>query len=127
MLIQEALAEAHGNLLIGHDGMYKMKERLLQCYYWAGMDADIATHIKSCHCCQMTAKDDCPPPALLSLLPQPSEPNQRVDAVLFCPLKTSESGKRFILCMTDALTKYVELVPLPDKEAATVAEAISYK
>jgi hypothetical protein len=35
-----------------------------------------------------------------------------------------DSGKKFILCMTDALTKYVELVPLQNKEATTVAEAI---
>jgi hypothetical protein len=42
---------------------------------------------------------------------------------LFGPLKMSDSGKKFILCMTDALTKYVELVPLPNKEANTVANA----
>jgi hypothetical protein len=47
-----------------------------------------------------------------------------VHADLFGPLKTSDSGKKFILCLTDALTKYVELVPLPNKEADTVANAI---
>ncbi len=36
----------------------------------------------------------------------------------------TDSGKKFILCMTDTLTKYVELVPLPNKEAATTEEAI---
>ena len=123
-LVPEALSDAHGNLLVGHDGIYKMKERLLQCFYWPGMDADIAAHLKSCHRCQLRRKDDRPPPALLSTLPQPTEPNQRVHADLFGPLKTSDSGKKFILCMTDALTKYVELVPLQNKEATTVAEAI---
>jgi hypothetical protein len=47
-----------------------------------------------------------------------------VHADLFGPLKTSDKGKKFILCITDAFTKYVELVALPNKEAATVAEAI---
>jgi hypothetical protein len=47
-----------------------------------------------------------------------------VHADLFGPLKTSDSGKKFILCMTDALTKYVELVPLQNKEATTVAKVI---
>jgi len=28
--------------------MYKTKERLIQCYYWPGMDAYIAHHIKTC-------------------------------------------------------------------------------
>jgi len=37
---------------------------------------------------------------------------------------TSNKGKKFVLCITDAFTKYVELVALENKEAATVAEAI---
>jgi hypothetical protein len=123
-LIPDALSKAHGNLLVSHDGIYKTKERLLQCFYWPGMDTDIAAHLKSCHRCQLCQKEYRPPPALLSTLPQPTEPNQRVNADLFGPLKTSDSGKKFILFMTDTLTKYVELVPLQNKESTTVAEAI---
>ncbi len=123
-LVQEALTEAHGELLTGHKGVYKTKERLFQCFYWPGMDADIAAHLKSCHRCQVRRRDDRPPPTLLSPLPLPTEPGQRVHADLFGPLKTLEKGKKFILCITDAFTKYVELVALPNKEAATVAEAI---
>ena len=88
------------------------------------MDADSAAHRKFCHRYQPCQKDDHLSPAQLSKLPQPTEPNQRVHADLFGHLKTSDSGKKFILCMTDALTKYVELVPLQNKEAATVAKAI---
>jgi hypothetical protein len=91
------------------------------------MDADIAAHLKSCHRCQLRHKNDCPPPALLSSLPQPTEPNQRVHYDLFGPLKISDSDKKFILCMTDALTKYVKLVSLPNKEATTVTDAILSK
>jgi transposase InsO family protein len=61
---------------------------------------------------------------LLSPLPQCTEPNQRVHADLFGPLKTSDGDKKFILCITDAFTKYVELVVLPNKEALTVATGI---
>ncbi len=46
-LVPQALSEAHGELLTGHDGIYKTKERLMQCFYWPGMDADIASHLKS--------------------------------------------------------------------------------
>jgi hypothetical protein len=123
-LVPEALSDAHRNLLVGHNGIYKTKEHLLQCFYWPGMDAEITAHLKSCHRCQLQQKDDRPLPTLPSTLLQPTEPNQRVHADLFGPLKTSDRGKKFILCMTDALTKYVKLVPLQNKEAATVAEAI---
>jgi hypothetical protein len=53
LLKQEALVDAHGNQLIGHHGIYKTKGQLLQCFYWPGMDADIANHLKACHRCQI--------------------------------------------------------------------------
>jgi hypothetical protein len=124
IFLPASLVDAHGNELVGHDSIYKTKERLFQCYYWPGMDTDIAAHLKTCHRCQLRRTDNRPPPTLLSSLPQPTEPNHRVHADLFGPLKTFDSGKKFILCITDALTKYVELVPLPNKEADKVANAI---
>jgi Integrase core domain len=60
----------------------------------------------------------------LSPLPQCTEPNQRIHADLFGPLKMSSGNKKFILCLTDAFTEYVELVTIPNKEAFTVATAI---
>jgi hypothetical protein len=42
---------------------------------------------------------------------------------LFGPLKTSESGKKFIMCFSDAFSKFAELIAIPDKRAATVANA----
>jgi transposase InsO family protein len=123
-LTEEVLKEAHGSLLSGHDGVLKTKERILSCYYWPGMDKDINQHIQTCHKCQVRKKNPQPTPALLSPLPQCTEPNQRVHADLFGPLRVSGHQKKFILCMTDAFTKYVELVALPNKESATVACAI---
>ncbi len=54
-LTTNAMTEAHGELLTGHDGIYKTKEHLMQCFYWPGMDADIAAHLKSCYRCQLGA------------------------------------------------------------------------
>jgi len=61
---------------------------------------------------------------LLSPLPQCTEPNQRIHANLFGPLKMMSGDKKFILSLTDAFTKYVELVRIHNKEAFTVATAI---
>ena len=122
-LIPDILHEAHGHFLAGHFGISKTKERLLQSYYWPNMESDIAEHLRSCNKCQ-TAKPEKTAPELLSPLPQCTEPNQRVHADLFGPLKTSNGDKKFILCITDAFTKYVELVVLPNKEALTVATAL---
>ena len=51
-------------------------------------------------------------------------PNHRVHIDLFGPLATSGNGKQYIMVMTDAFTKYVELVALPNKTAEVVAKAI---
>ena len=123
-LIEPVLQEAHGHLMSGHDGIFKTKERLFQCYYWPGMDKDISNHIEHCHKCQLRRKAAPPGPVLVTPLPQTTEPNQRVHADLFGPLKASGSQKKYVLCVTDAFTKYVELVAIPNKEAPTVAQAI---
>jgi hypothetical protein len=96
-------------------------------YFWPGMDKDITDHIKRCHRCQVRKMDHRPSPQLLAPLPQCSEPNQLIHADLFGLLKTTDTSKKYILAMTDACTKYVELVALPDKEALTVTSAIFSK
>jgi hypothetical protein len=101
----------------------KTKERLLQSYYWPNMEKDISEHLQRCDRCQITRKNVASP-ELLSPLPQCTEPNQRVHADLFGLLKNADGDRIFILCITDAFTKYVELVVLQNKEALTVATAI---
>ena len=39
------------------------------------------------------------------------------------PLKTSHSGKKYIIVITDAFSKYTELGAIPDKSAEVVANA----
>jgi hypothetical protein len=126
-LKDQVMQQAHGTLMAGHDGVLKTKERILSCYYWNGMDQDINQFIKNCHKCQIRRPQSNHSPALLTPLPQGTEPNQRVHADLFGPLRASDNRKKYILCMTDAFTKYVELVALENKEASTVTTAMFEK
>ena len=91
------------------------------------MDQDIQTHLKMCQKCQLRRTRDQTKPDLLLPLPQCTQPNQRIHVDLFGFLVVSGRGKKYILCIMDALTKYVELVAINNKEAATVAEAIFKK
>ena len=90
------------------------------------MDKDITEHIQTCHRCQIRKKNPAPP-SLLQPMPQTTEPNQRIHADLFGPLAVSGKNKKYVLTITDAFTKYVELVAISDKEAGTVAEALYEK
>ena len=87
------------------------------------MTADVECFVKECTRCQ-EAQLGTPQNAPLQSLATAGEPNERVHMDLFGPLKTrSASGKKLILVITDAFTKYTELVPLLNKEASTVVRA----
>ena len=119
-LRRRIICEAHGKLLVGHNGIEKTKERILSTYYWPNMDLDIHEHIKNCLNCQLKDKNKKKPSPLQSL-PTCSAPNQRVHLDLFGTIKSSSNKNNYILCMTDAFSKYAEVVAIPNKEAETVA------
>ena len=120
----KVISDTHGDLMSGHESTNKTKERILASYWWPGMDGQIESHIQKCDKCQKTRKDTRESTTFITPLPQCNEPNQRVHMDLFGPLKTSSSGKKYILCITDAFSKYAELVAIADKSAPTVASAI---
>ena len=122
-LVHEAIRAAHGAALTGHAGRAKTKARLMQMYYWPRMEVDIAQFLEECLECQKAAKPK-PPRTFLKPLPTCSSPNQRVHLDLFGPLKTPTMAKGYILCITDACTKYVEAVPISNKLAETVAQHV---
>ena len=123
-IVKQLISEVHGNIMYGHEGQYKTKERIIQSYWWPGMDQSINDHLQRCETCQKTKKPKQATTNFVSPLPQCTMPNQRIHMDLFGPLKTSGSGKKYIMCVTDAFSKYVELVALPNKEADTVASAL---
>ncbi len=52
---------------------------------------------------------------------QCSEPNQRIHIDLSGTLKTMPLDKKFILCKTDAFSKFAELIGIPDKSGPTIS------
>ncbi len=80
---KELLFAAHGDLLTGHDGVQKCKERLQQCYFGLNMDEDILAHTKECLKCQVTKANQFHTTTPLQPMPQCSLPNQRIHMDLF--------------------------------------------
>jgi hypothetical protein len=90
----------------------------------------LARHIPGCqmshadmpHLSAMKASACQPTP--LAPLPIPEQPNWRIHADLFRPMLTADSNKKFVLCITEAFTKYATVTVIPNKIAETVAEVI---
>ncbi len=102
--------------------MMQISKATLSCY-WPGIYQDVEQHVKTCLTCQQR-KWLPNKPTPLSPLPVPERPNWRIHADLFGPMLTANSNKKFVLCITDAFTKYAVVMAIPNKNAETVADAI---
>ena len=123
-LVQNIIRTAHNSLLGGHMGIFKSRERILERYFWPSIDADVKKHIEECVDCQKNKPYRRPPRVPLQPLQQPALPNHRLHVDLFGPLAISGNGKKYIMVMTDAFSKYVELAALPNKTAEVVSKEI---
>ena len=120
-LHNEFLRSAHAGLN-GHAGVTSTHARLRESCYWPTMLNDVRTFILHCTTCQHARENTQRTLAPLGELDAVDRPWVRVHMDLFGPLKSTGSNK-FVLVLTDAFSKYVELVPIPNKEKETVAEA----
>ena len=119
----ELLAHAHNGWVLGHAGADKMVARLTSKYWWPGLTNHAAQWVSQCTRCQ-EIEGKLPNQAPLLSLPIPHAFGDRVHIDLFGPLKTNTANKKYIMVITDALTKYTHLAAIPDKTAETVATAI---
>jgi Integrase zinc binding domain/Integrase core domain len=120
---KEALCEAHSSIFRGHDANLKTYMKILSSYYWPGLFKDVKTHVQTCLTCQQRKCSNLKPMPLHPL-PIPERPNWRIHADLFGPMLTADSNKKFVLCITDAFTKYAVVTSIQNKNAETVADTI---
>jgi len=123
VLRAELVKAAHVSRFSGHGGQFRTVQILTRAYWWPGLTADVERSIQSCTVCLA-----CKNPVGGTRVPlQPLEaltrPNHRVHIDLFGPLKCSTGGHKYVMVITDAFTKYTELVAIKNKEATTVAKA----
>ncbi len=120
---KEALCEAHNSIFGGHDANLKTYIKISSSYYWPGLFRDVKTHVQTCLTCQQR-KWSTIKPTPLQPLPIPERPNWRIHADLFGPMLTADSNKKFVICITDAFTKYAVVTSIQNKKSETVADAI---
>jgi hypothetical protein len=118
-----ALCEAHNHQFAGHNAALKTYIRLTSSYSWPRIYSDILKHTKTCLRCQQRKSSMDNPPPLHPLL-TPDQPNIRIYADLFSPMLAAGHQHKYILCITDAFTKYALVTAIENKEAETVAKAI---
>ena len=119
------ISNHHGSSLAGHWKEERTYELIAIKYFWPSMSQDIADHIHLCKIChQQSNRNASKELAPLQPWGPPTSRNQRIHFDLVGPLKSSETDFRYIMTITDAFTRWVELVPIINKEAITVAQAL---
>ena len=121
-LISAAMRYYHDAM--GHPGGDRLHRSLKLKYFWIGMQTEAKTHVNACRQCKLRKAIRGQAKVPNQTLPIPSRPFQRVYIDLIQCITSSE-GSNYVCVMQDALTKWVELVPLRDKRAETIAEAIT--
>ncbi len=120
---KEALCETHDSIFAGHNAALKSYKKLTTSYFWPNVYSHVLNHTQTCLRCQQrkTSKKKHSP---LAPLPIPDMPNTRLHADLFGSMVDATRKSAYILCITDAFTKYAVVTSIPNKDAQTVAKAI---
>ena len=105
----------------GHLGFEKTAAKLRQVGYWVGMLQDIAKYCRDCVICQCT-KPPVPTKALLTSVPI-GRPWEMV-AVDILEVPLSLHNNRYLLVIQDYMTKWAEVIPLPNQTAASITNEL---
>ena len=123
VLIKEALDFSHCKNTSAHYGYVKTLFNFRNEFYYPNSIKIIKEHVASCLPCAKR-KQACVPKAPLGSFPPVYAAGERVGIDILGPLTTTEENNVYLLVFVDHFSRFTSLVPLPDKTAITVANAV---
>ena len=120
-LQQTICREVHDGRVASHLGKKKVLRLLNKYFYWYKMDRDVSWWIRTCEVCQRRKRPTKEPRAPMTKYIS-GFPNERVAMDVVGSVKTSKSGNKYVLCITDHFSKYSKAIPMPDQQAERVAK-----
>lgn len=108
--------------IVGAHLMYdKIVDNLVDRFYWPTMKSDLKEFIQNCDTCQKTTvskhKQIAPLQPIL-----PNRPLELVTSDILGPLKETPRNNKYVLSIIDHFTKFIQLFPLANIDAKTVAQ-----
>jgi transposase InsO family protein len=119
-------AEYHDSILLGsHMGRDKTYDKVRQHYYFKNMQKYIDLWVTTCPCCQHI-KSTHPahaPQSPLGVI-EVDAPWDLFSIDLWGSVTTSTNGNKYILTVIDGYSKFAWALPIPNKKATTIAQAL---
>ena len=122
-LKKEIMQHSHDNILSGHLGIKKTKEKVRRSYYWFEMREEITLYVNQCDVCARQRICNKPPRAPLGNM-KVGGVMDRLSTDLMGPFPESGKGNKYILTVTDHFTRWTEIFAVPDQTAETCASVI---
>lgn len=107
----------------GHPGQKRLHAKIAANFYWKNMRTDIAKYVNACHKCRTNKPKNANKEALF-LTPTPQQPFEKLVIDTVGPLPKSINGNLYVLTTICDLTKFIVCIPIPNKEARTIADAL---
>ena len=106
----------------GHPGAERSSDTARQTYWWFGIVNDLEKHVKNCKACARRKARNAVPAVPIQQYDSPSMPWDRVHIDLTGPFTRSTRGHTHIVVIKDALTRYVETIPIIQPTACIYCE-----
>lgn len=122
-LRNEVLHACHNEPTAGHLGYSRTLSRIRLKYYWPRLAPVVKRYVQTCLDCQRRKTPPVKPAGLLHSVQIPQAPFAQVGMDLLGPFPVSSAGNRWIIVVTDYLTRYAETGAL---QRGTAAEAARF-
>jgi len=110
---------------VGHPGRQRTIDTIRQNYTWIGLNEDVRGHIRNCRFCKLRKTDTFRAKVPIQPYQLMLKPFDRVHADLAGPFAATKTGNVYILIIKDAMTKFIIITPLENKEGVTITEAFT--
>ncbi|KAK2577752.1 hypothetical protein KPH14_011855, partial [Odynerus spinipes] len=121
--VEEILKECHDSPTGGHFGVKKTLAKVRQRFFWLSNRTDVEDWCRRCFRCSAKKGPKMKGKGALKIY-NVGAPFERIALDIVGPLPKSSSGNRYGLVVVDYFSKWLEVVPLLNQQATTIAKAL---
>jgi hypothetical protein len=123
--VKDILLAYHNSSLNGaHFGKDRTYYKIRDRYYWPNMYQDVVQHIKSCPNCTINKQSRRKPNGYLNPIDPPAGVWENLAMDFMGPITPSSTGNKYILVITDLLSKFVVAKATRDNSALSAAKML---